>query len=80
MLSLLTGDMGQMKVIQAEPEVSSVKQQDFTSERPLLSIVLWSTFCGILFAVGLAIVYSAEGLGFNIIFIGLVLIMLFSFY
>ena len=72
--------MGQMKVIQAEPEVSSVNQHDFASKRPLLSIILFSTFCGIFFAVGLAIVYSAEGLGFNLIFIGLIFIMLFSYF
>ena len=80
MLSLLTRDMGQMKAIQPEPEVSSVNEQDFTSERPLLSIVLLSTFCGIFFVVVLAIVYSVEGLGSNIIFIGLVLIMLFLYF
>ena len=43
-----------MKAIQAEPEVSSVNEQGFTSERPLLSIALWSTFFGIIFVVGLA--------------------------
>ena len=69
-----------MKAIQAEPKVSSVNEQDFTSQRPLRNLVLASIFCGIFFVVCWAIVYSFEGLDTGIIFIGLLFIMLFSYF
>ena len=63
-----------MKTIQAEPKVSSVNEQNFTSERPLLPHVLLSITCGIVFMV----ISLAEVLDSGSIFIGILLIMFFS--
>ena len=76
MLTLLTRDMSQMKTIQAEPKVSSVNEQDFTSERPLLPHVLLSIIFGIVFTF----ITLAQFLDSGGIFIGILLIMLFSYF